>query len=406
MTNRRAVRNPGVTPDLVTCPEEQIRRVQTGATDPLVVRVFGQDLGVLRSKAEEVRQAIGGIDGVANPRVDAQPQEPSVEIEVDLAAAQKHGIKPGDVRRAAAVQLSGVTVGNIFEEQKVFDVTVWSTPATCHSLGNIADLLIDTPGGKVRLGDVASVKVVPSPTVIRHADVSRYVDVTAAVRGRPLDAVTRDVQQALRGIQFPLEHHAAVLGGYAAQRQHRQRVLFLAVAAAIVVLLLLQAAFASWRLAWLVFLSLPLALVGGALAAFAFGGGEVTSLGSFAGLFAVLAIAVRNGVLLVGHLQRLQREQGEESEESEEELVVRGTRERFAPTALSALAVGLPLVPLVLLGSIPGLEVVRPLAVVILGGLVTTMLVGLLLVPVLYLRLAPRTQPETFAAETIRLSPA
>jgi Cu/Ag efflux pump CusA len=343
---------------------------------------------------------------VVNPRVDTQSQEPSVEIEVDLAAAQKAGIKPGDVRRAAAVQLSGVTVGNIFEEQKVFDVTVWSTPATRHSLGNIADLLIDTPGGgKVRLGDVASVKLVPSPTVIRHADVSRYVDVTAAVRGRPLDAVTQDVQERLRGIQFPLEHHAAVRGAYAAQRQQRQRVLSLAVAAAIVVLLLLQAAFASWRLAWLVFLSLPLDLVGGALAALAFNGGELTSLGSFAGLFTVLAIAVRNGVLLVGHLQRLQREQGAESEESEEELVLRGTRERFAPTALTALAVGLPLVSLLLLGSIPGLEVVRPLAVVILGGLVTTTLVGLLLVPILYLRLAPRTQPETSEAVP-RLSPA
>jgi CzcA family heavy metal efflux pump len=394
---------PGVTHNLATYPEEQIRRVQTGANEPLVVRVFGQDLRVLRSKAEEVQRAIGGIDGVVNPQVDAQPQEPTVEIEVDLAAAQKRGIKPGDVRRAAAVQLSGVTVGNIFEEQKVFDVTVWSTPQTRHSLGNIADLLIDTPGGgKVRLGEVASVRVVPSPTVIKHDDVSRYLDVTAGVHGRPLDAVTHDVQQRLRSIQFPLEHHAAVLGGYAAQRQHRQRVLSIAVAAAIVILLLLQAAFGSWRLAWLVFLSLPLALVGGLLAGFAFSGGEVTSLGSFAGLFTALAIAARNGVLLVGHLQRLEREH---AEASEMELVLRGTRERFAPTALSALAVGLPLVPLVLLGSIPGLEVVRPLAVVILGGLVTTTLVGLLLVPVLYLRFAPRSQPETSEA-ALRLSPA
>jgi CzcA family heavy metal efflux pump len=394
---------PGLTHNLVTYPEEQIRRVQTGANEPLVVRIFGQDLQVLRGKAEEVRQAIGGVDGVVAPHVDVQPQEPSVEIQVDLAAAQKRGIKPGDVRRAAAVQLSGVTVGNIFEEQKVFDVTVWSTPQTRHSLGNIADLLIDTPGGgKVRLGEVASVRVVPSPTVIKHDDVSRYLDVTAGVRGRPLDAVTRDVQQRLRSIQFPLEHHAAVLGGYAALRQQRQRVLSLAVAAAIVILLLLQAAFGSWRLAWLVFLSLPLALVGGLLAAFASGGGEVTSLGSFAALFTVLGIAARNGVLLVGHLQRLQREH---REASGVELVLRGTRERFAPTALSALAVGLPLVPLVLLGSIPGLEVVRPLAVVILGGLVTTTLVGLLLVPALYLRFAPRSQPETSEA-ALRLSPA
>jgi Cu/Ag efflux pump CusA len=238
--------------------------------------------------------------------------------------------------------------------------------------------------------------------VIKHDDVSRYLDVTAGVRGRPLDAVTHDVQQRLRDIQFPLEHHAAVLGGYAEQRQQRLRVLSVAAAAAIGILLLLQAAFGSWRLAWLVFLSLPLALVGGALAALAFSGGEITSLGSFAALFTVLGIAARNGVLLVNHLQRLEREH---AEEPEVDLVLRGTRERFPAIALSALAVGLPLLPLLFLGSVPGLEVVRPLAVVVLGGLVTTSLVGLLLVPVLYLRFAPRSQPETSEAVP-RLSPA
>jgi CzcA family heavy metal efflux pump len=394
---------PGITHNLVTYPEERIRQVQTGADDPLVVRIFGEDLQVLRSKADEVQRAIGGIEGVVAPHVNVQAQEPTVEVEVDLAAAQKLGIKPGDVRRAAAVQLSGVTVGNIFEEQKVFDVTVWSTPATRHSLSNIADLLIDTPdGGKVRLGDVATVRVVPTPTVIRHDDVSRYIDVTADVRGRSLGAVTNDVQQRLRSIQFPLEHHAAVLGRYAEQRQNRQRVLSVAVAAAIGILLLLQAAFGSWRLASLVFLTLPLALVGGVAGAFAFSGGEVTALGSFAGLFTLLGIAVRNGVLLVSHYQRLEQE---EPEESEVELVLRGARERFAPIALSALTVGLPLLPLVLLGNIPGLEVVRPLAVVILSGLVTSTLVGLLIVPFLYLRFSPRTQPDTSEAE-LSLSPA
>jgi CzcA family heavy metal efflux pump len=394
---------PGLTHNLVTYPEEQIRQAQIGANDPLVVRVFGEDLRVLRSKADEVQRAIAGIEGVVSPHVDVQAQEPTVEIEVDLAAARKLGIKPGDVRRAAAVQLSGVTVGNIFEEQKVFDVTVWSTPPTRHSLSNIEDLLIDTPdGGKARLGDVAVVRVVPTPNVIKHDDVSRYIDVTAGVHGRSLGAVTNDVQQRLKSIQFPLEHHAAVLGRYAEQRQNRQRVLSVAVAAAIGILLLLQAAFGSWRLALLVFLSLPLALVGGALSAFLFNGGEVTSLGSFAGLFTVLGIAARNGILLVTHYQRLEQEEGEESGVR---LVLRGAQERLAPIALSALTVGLPLLPLVLLGSLPGLEVVRPLAVVILGGLVTSTLVGLLILPFLYLRFAPRSQPDTSGAE-LSLSPA
>ncbi len=387
---------PGLTHDLLTYPEQQIRQVQTGEHDPIIVRIFGQDLRVLRSKADEVRRAIAGIDGVTAPHVDVQATEPTVQIQVSLAAAERHGIKPGDVRRAAATLLSGVTVGNLFEEQKVFDVVVWGSPPTRHSLTSIQNLLIDTPGGgQVRLGDVASVRIAPDPTVLNHADVSRYIDVTAGTRGRSLGAVTHDVEQRLRSIQFPLEHHAEVLGVAAERRGAQLRLLSIAVAAAIGILLLLQAAFGSWRLAATVFLSLPLALVGGALAALVFTG-QVTALGSFAGLFAVLAIAARNGVLLVKRYQRLQWEEGVELGA---DLVLRGTQERFAPIALTALTTGLALLPFLFLGNVSGLEVVRPLAVVILGGLVTATLMSLLVLPLLYLQFAPRSQPDTLAAE-------
>jgi CzcA family heavy metal efflux pump len=391
---------PGLTHDLATYPEERIRQVRTGSGDPVVVRVYGQNPQVLRDKADEVRREIAGIDGVVSPRVDSQAVEPTVEVEVDLAAAQRQGIKPGDVRRAAATLLSGVTVGNLFEESKVFDVVVWGEPATRHSLTSIQNMLVDKPdGGQVRLGDVARVRVAPNPTVIKHDAVSRYLDVTAGVRGRSVAAVTRDVRQRIQGISFPLEHHAEVLGAAAEQRAASQRTLSVALAVVVAAFLLLQAAFGSWRLASLVFASLPLALVGGVLAALAFTG-EVTPLGSLVGLFAVLAIAVRNGVLLVRHLQRLQRD----GEELDADLVLRGARERLAPAVLTALTVGLSLLPLLLFGGVPGLEVVRPLAVVILGGLLTSTLVGVLLVPVLYLRFAPRRQPEDLAAE-LQLSP-
>ena len=383
---------PGLTHDLVTYPEQQMRQVQTGQSEPLVVRVFGQDLRVLRDKADEVRRAIAGIDGVTGPRVNLQATEPTVQIQVDLTVAERHGIKPGDVRRAAATLLSGVTVGNLFEEQKVFDVVVWGAPPTRHSLTSIQNLLIDTPdGGQVRLGDVASVRIAPEPTVLNHADVSRYIDVTAGTHGRSLGAVTRDVQQRVRGIQFPLEHHAEVLGAAVERRDARVRVLSVAVAAATGILLLLQAAFRSWRMAALVFLSLPLALVGGVLAALAFTP-QITALGSFAGLFAVLAVAARNSVVLVKRYQRLQQEEGEEFGAG---LVMRGAQERLAPAALTALTTTALLLPLLFVGSVPGLEVVRPLAVVMLGGLVTAALLNLLILPFLYLRFAPRSQPDT-----------
>jgi CzcA family heavy metal efflux pump len=382
---------PGLTHDLVTYPEQRMRQVVTGQSEPLVVRVYGQNLQVLGDKADEVRRAIAGVDGVTAPRVNLPANEPTVEIQVDLGKAERHGIKPGDVRRAAATLLSGVTVGNLFEEQKVFDVVVWGAPPTRHSLTSIQNLLIDTPeGGQVRLGDVAGVRIAPNPTSLDHDAVSRYVDVTAGVSGRSLGAVTADVQRRVRAIQFPLEHHAEVLGAAAEQRDARLRVLSIAVAAAVGILLLLQAAFGSWRLAVLVLLTIPLALVGGVLAALAFNS-QITALGSFAGLLGVLAITARNSILLVKRYQHLQRE----GEEFGPALIMRGAQERLAPIALTALTTAVLLLPPLFLGTVPGLEVVRPLVTVILGGLVTATLVNLLILPFLYLRFAPRSQPDT-----------
>ena len=382
---------PGLAHSLVAYPEERIGQLRSGEDEPVVVRVYGENLQVLQAKAQEVARAIAGVRGVVAPHVNAQSIEPTVEIETNLAAAQRHGIKPGDVRRAAATLLSGVTVGNLFEEQKVFDVVVWGEPSVRHSLTSIQDMLIDTPaGGRVRLGDVATVRIRPNPTAIRHDAVSRYVDVVAGIRGRSLGAVTHDVEQRVRGIQFPLEHHAEVLGASAERHEARLRVLSVAVAAAVGILLLLQAAFGSWRLATLVFLTLPLALVGGGLAALAFTRGGMTSLGSIAGFLAVLAIALRNGVLLIRHNQGLEQE----GEEFGAGLVLRGAEERAAPVALTALTVALGLLPLLWFGGIGGLDVVRPLAAVLLGGLVTSTVVGLVVLPFLYLQFAPRRRTD------------
>ena len=382
---------PGLAHSLATYPEERIRRLQSGEDEPVVVRVYGENLQVLQAKAQEVARAIAGVRGVVAPHVNAQSTEPTVEIETNLAAAQRHRIKPGDVRRAAATLLSGITVGNLFEEQKVFDVVVWGEPSVRHSLTSIQDMLIDTPaGGRVRLGDVATVRIRPNPTAIRHDAVSRYVDVVAGIHGRSLGAVTHDVEQRVRDIQFPLEHHAEVLRASAERHEARLQVLSIAVAAAVGILLLLQAAFGSWRLATLVFLTLPLALVGGGLAALAFTRGGMTSLGSIAGFLAVLAIALRNGVLLIRHYQDL--EQG--GEEFGAGLVLRGAEQRAAPVALTALTVALGLLPLLWFGGIGGLDVVRPLAAVLLGGLVTSTAVGLVVLPFLYLQFAPRRRTD------------
>jgi CzcA family heavy metal efflux pump len=386
---------PGLDGELLTYPKKRIDDVLGGRDDDLVVRVYGQDLDVLRAKAEEVRKLVAGIDGTADEQVERLVEEPTLEIEVDLARARKVGIKPGDVRRAAATMLSGIQVGSLFEEQKVFDVVVWGAPQVRSSLTSVRRLMVDVPGGgQVRLEDVADVRIKPAPTVIRHDNVSRSIDVTASIGGRSLGAVVDDVETALKTqMSFPLEYHAEVLGDHADRQAAQRRTGIIALIAAVVVFLLLQAALGSWRLAATTFLTLPVALVGGVLGVLLSGG--VLSLGALVGFVLLLGVAARNGVMLIRHLQHLEQVEGEAFGPG---LVLRGAGERLTPIVLTALAIAAAILPLLIGGNVPGQEVLQPMAVVVLGGLVTATLLNLFVTPALYLRFGAGVEGRPDAA--------
>jgi CzcA family heavy metal efflux pump len=373
---------PGLRRDVQTYLKERIREVLTGGGEAIIVRISGPDLDVLRAKAEEVRQAIAGVPGIVEDHVDLQKDIPQVDVEVDLAKARRHGVKPGDVRRAAATLMAGEEVGDIFRDGKAYDVQVWSRPEVRRSLTDIRRLLIDTPGGgHVRLGEVAAVTLKPTPNAIEREANTRKIDVGANVRGRDLGSVIGDVEDRLGAIRFPLGYSFELLGEFAERQAATQRLRGYATAAAVGVLLLLVLAFGSWRLGLMAFLALPMALVGGLIGAWL--GGGIISLGSLVGFFTVLGIVARNGIMLITHCQHLEREEGEAFGPA---LVLRGAKERLSPILMTALATGLALVPLVLAGDLPGHEIEYPMAVVILGGLVTATLLNLFIVPLLYLR--------------------
>jgi Cu/Ag efflux pump CusA len=323
-------------------------------------------------------------------RVDGYVEQPQVQIQVNLAAAEPYGLKPGDVRRAAATMFAGLGVGFLFEEQKVYDVVVWGTPAIRNSVSDIRQLLIDTPrGGHVRLGDVADVRIAATPTVIYHEALQNRIDVVADVSGRDLASAVDAVEDRLDNVQFPIEYYPAVLGESAEREAAEERMLSFAIAVLIGILLLLQAAFRSWRLALIFLFSLPVALAGGVFGALLDGG--VFSLGSLMGFLGVLAIAVRNGIMLIKHYQHLEEHEGEPFGPA---LILRGTRERFAPIVVTVVTTAAAMVPLVVLGKIAGLEIIHPIAVVILSGLVTAMVFSLHVVPALYLRFGARREPD------------
>lgn len=375
---------PGFYRDLLTYLKERIKEVLSGGSGAIVVRLFGPNLQTLRQKAAEIGAVMSNVAGVTNLQVEPQVEVPQIEMQLRPEAALRFGVTAGDVRRAAMTLIRGTKVGEVYEDQKIFDVAVWSPERLRRDLPSLAKLLIDTPlGGKVPLRDLAELRIAPTPNVNQHENASRRIDVSCNVKDRDLGSVAREIEQRVRSINFPPGYHPELLGEYAARQASQNRLLGLSALALIGILLVLYTDFKSVRLTTLVFVSLPFALVGGVAATFLTGG--VLSLGSLVGFVTVLGIAARNGVMLISHYRHLEEQEGESFSR---EMIIRGAEERLVPILMTASATALALLPIIIGGNRPGHEIEHPMAVVILGGLFTSTLLNLFVMPALSLRYA------------------
>jgi CzcA family heavy metal efflux pump len=373
---------PGLVRDLLTYLKERIKEVLTGAGASIVVRVYGPDLEGLRGKATEVSKTIGDVQGVTNLKVEQQVLVPQIEVRLKPDAALRFGLTPGDVRRAATTLIKGTKVGELYEEQQINDVVVWGAAHTRTDIESLRRLRVSLPSsGDAPLGDLADIQIAPAPNVIQREGASRRIDVTCDVKGRDLGSVAREIENKVKALTFDHGYHPEFLGEYAARQASQNRLLALSALAFLGILLLLHADFRTPRLMTLVVVSLPFALIGGVVASLLTG--AVLSLGSLVGFVTVLGIAARNGIMLVSHYRHLETEEGQLFGK---DLVLRGSEERLAPILMTALATGLALLPIVMGGNKPGHEIEHPLAVVILGGLVTSTVLNLFLMPALYLR--------------------
>ncbi len=388
---------PGLYRDVQTYLRERIKEVLTGTSESIVVRIYGPDLQVLRDTAAEVEEAVGDVDGVIDVHASHQTDLAHIEVEPDIEAARLHGLTPGEIRRQTSTLIAGEEVSDIYSGGRAYDLYVTSVPSARQSITDVENLQIDAPDGtRVALNQVADVRMGPTPNAIEREGLSRRIDVGANVSDRDLSSVVADVEEALTEVSFPTAYHAEVLGESTELNAASSKLTLLGAAALVVILLLLQAAFGSMRLTVLVFLLLPMALVGGLLAVRM--GDGILSLGSLVGFLAVFGIAARNGILMVSHFQRLEREEGIPFGPA---LVIRGASERLAPILMTACATGLALVPLAVAGSLPGHEIEHPMAVVILGGLVTATLMNLFVLPSLYLRFG-RSRAQRRAVDVVQ----
>src|ERR671923_1745371 len=375
---------PGLYRTVQTYLRERVKEVLSGANESIVVRTFGPDINVLEKKAEEIVARMSTVDGVIDAQVEQIEQIPQIQIQVKPEAARRHGITAGLVRRDSSALIASEEVGDLFYGGQDRDVHVWTIPSARDSVSDIENLPIDTPdGGTVPLKEVADIRIRPIANTIKREEQSRRLDATADVAGRDLASTVEDVKEHLAKVDFPPGYHAEVLGEAPELNAAQNDLALFGILAAIVIFLLLQAGLGSLRLAALVFLLLPMALAG-ALVAAKLSTGEL-ALGSMVGLLTVLGIAGRNGILMIAHFRHLEREEGIPFGPA---LVLQGAKDRLAPILMTASATGLALVPLVLAGPVPGNEIEHPLAVVILGGLVTSTLLNLFVLPSLYLRFA------------------
>jgi Cu/Ag efflux pump CusA len=402
---RAAARYPGVRTRLVSYSADQLSAARSGSAADVTVRILGPELTALQSTAAQVATSLSGVADVSGAHVVPISQQPTVQVEVDLAAAQKYGLRPGDVRREATTLASGLTVGNLYEQAKVFDVVVLGTPTSRSSVSALGNLLVNTPSGEqVRLGDVAKITVAPQPASIVHDSVQRSVDVVASLTGSNAAAAVEAVEAAVASVPVPPESHVQVVSAAADRQVDLRRVLAVALAILVAIVLILQAATASWRRAVVLTVVAPLGGVGAVLVAPAVGGVGTAgpALATFAAalltIFGALAYyrtpavtTARNTVTSRASVApSLPTNGGDGAPDGTTEAdlgTVNGAQigdlaaEHVLPVVRTALLLVVAALPAILLGDRPGLELLRPFAAGLVGGVVTSTLVVLLLVP-------------------------
>lgn len=383
---------PGLTINIGQPISHRIDHMLSGTRSSIAVKLFGPDLYKLRAMGERVRQEMSAVPGVVDLSTEPQVDVPVLRVQFDRQALARHGLHVREVDSALQAAIQGLQVSTILEGQNAFALVVRladpplpesgpiTPPWTTDTLG---DLLIDTPSGaKVALSALAQVIKDTGPNTISREQVERKIVVSANVAGRDVTSVVRDIQKRVKPLIEAEPGYRVDYGGQFESAAAASRILLLlGIAVVIGIAFLLHLAFGSGRDAALVMLNLPLALIGGVAGVFVSGG--VLSVASLIGFITVFGIATRNGIMLVSHIRHLQEE---ERITDLREAVFRGALERLAPILMTALAAGLALIPLALSGGKPGNEIQTPMAIVILFGLLTSMLLNMIVVPALYLR--------------------
>lgn len=385
---------PGVTVSVGQPISHRLDHLQSGVRAQIAVKLFGDDLSVLRSKAEEIRNAMQTVEGATDVQIERQVLIPQVRFNVDRERAAQYGLQPGEITETLETALNGRTVSEAIEGSRRYDVVVRFDDSSRNSLEALKTATIDTPQGtQIPVSAVAEIENLPGPNQILRENAKRRIVISSNTAGRDLGSVVGDMEQRVAAqVSLPAGYFVEFGGQFQASQEATRTLSILSIFSLVAIFFLLMKALGDWRLALQVMINIPLALIGAIWALHLSGG--VFSIATLVGFISLVGITSRNGIMMISHYLHLMREEGEEFTEK---MIIRGSLERLVPVLMTALTAGLSLVPFILAADAPGKEILHPLAVVVLGGILTSTLLDQIVTPAIFYKFGKHSAERVIA---------
>lgn len=375
---------PGVNVEIGQPISHRIDAMLSGTRANIAIKLFGTDLDKMFLLGNQIKSEIEGIPGIADLNVEQQIERPQLQIVPNREMMAKYGITPSEFNDMVEVYLAGKVVSQVYEGNKVFDLTLKAADDNRNSIEEIRNISVDAVGGKIPFGQIAQIRSAAGPNTINRENVARKIVISANVSDGDLQGAVTRIQKAIKdNVELPEGYHVEYGGQFESAQSASRTLLFTSLMAIIVIFLLLYGQFKDVRQASAVLLNLPLALIGGIFAIFF--ADKIISIPAIIGFISLFGIATRNGMLLIDRYNEL-RSDGL----SLHDAVIKGSLDRLNPILMTALTSALALVPLALGGELPGNEIQSPMAKVLLGGLLTSTMLNGFIIPVVYILISRR----------------
>ncbi len=358
----------------------RIDHMLSGVRAQLAIKLYGEDLDILRSRAGLLRERLAAIPGMADLEIEKQVLAPQIKVRINADAAMQYGLSTAALGRTLQTLVEGEKMTQIVEGNRRFDLVV-RLPESERSLAGLRQQLIETPLGPVPLWKLADIEDSDGPNQIARDEGRRRIVLSANAQGRALSEVVADVRQVIDGFALPEGYFITLGGQFQAQEQAARLIAVLAVGAVLLIFIVLYSRYRSGRLALMIMANVPLALVGSVFGLWL--SGQPLSVAALIGFITLAGIATRNGILKVSHYLNLMRFEGEDFTPA---MIIRGALERLTPVLMTALVAAFALAPLLFEAEQPGTEILHPVAVVIFSGLISSTLLDTLLTPLMFWR--------------------